>query len=492
MLRKLFVLLVILYFSHLGILQNNLAFGKKTDDSKSAKPDPLIVQSEADTCGGVLADSYKGVGFCLSCHSDKAMYMDTMHPKKVQGPPSLDATPVLTTLVDGKEVSIFDPRTKGYDTYVGPWSKYFNQENVAYTIGSHWKQQFMTRIVPAEVEDVEYKGSTTLPEGDYAVMGIQWNVSKQRWEDFRGPAGKKHQWHKSSRLTRKKCTGCHTTGFEPEDGTWIDKDSSFMQKGVSCESCHRSMMGDKKIIHPAKDLDFIEQFELCGSCHGRGASVGANGQKGSYGFPYSERLNRCYQPGDRLADFFTQTTSSKNLWPNGYTKKNHQQYSDALLGKHFEAEVGCINCHETHSDKNSHQTKLEGDKLCVSCHEEISSESALKQHSNHTPDEAGCIDCHMPYIAKRVNSFDTRSHTFEIIPPSETIAGGGDPNGFSGSLDTKHIPNSCNSSCHNGHGTGLSKTNTQAQIDLELIRIQLLDHTKQRDKNITNEKISKK
>jgi len=56
------------------------------------------------------------------------------------------------------------------------------------------------------------------------------------------------------------------------------------------------------------------------------------------------------------------------------------------------------------------------------------------------------------------------------IPPAETIAQGGDPEGFSGPLDPEHIPNSCNSSCHNGLGPGPLKTNSFAGFGLRYIR----------------------
>ncbi len=427
------------------------------------------------------AQVYKGVDNCLSCHDDKVSYMDTIHPRKVQGPPNEFETPVLTTLIDNEEVSIFDSRTAGYDTYVAPWVDYFNEDNVEYTIGSKWKQRFMTKVVPETVDGTNYSGLVSLPDNDYVVMGIMWNPLEARWQDYHGPTGP-NNWYTEGRLTWKKCGGCHTTGFNPNDGSWADKDRDGMLKGVTCESCHGpfTLANHAEVaLHPREDLSFIQQFELCGSCHGRGSSVAADGvSPGPYGFPYSDALGRGYQPGDNLADFYIQTTASNRFWPNGpggtngNSKSHHQQYNDSLLSEHFKAEVGCIDCHSPHTDDNPSQALLPGNESCANsdCHPEYIEPDAFRLHSAHDAEIVQCKDCHMPYTAKSINAFDIRSHTCKIIPPSETVAQGGDPNGFSGPFDTSHIPNSCNSSCHNGQGEGSLKTNEIAQLGLNYIR----------------------
>ena len=416
----------------------------------------------------VQAATYRGMDNCLGCHTGRQYerYLDTLHPYKVQGPPTETETPVLSTTIDEEKVSIFDPRTTGYDTYIAPWADYFNEDNVAYTIGgAGWKQHFMTQVIPQTVDGQTYSGKTHLAGNDYVVMGMMWNIQKQQWQDYHGPLGP-NNWYTEDRLTRKKCGGCHTTGFKPNTGTWADQNSDRMAKGVSCESCHGP---DYRETNP-EYLTFKQRFELCGSCHGRGSSVADDGSPGPYGYPYSEALGRGFEPGDDLADFYIQSTSSSNFWPNGNSKKHHQQYNDSLLSKHTEAEVGCDDCHTSHNAGYAHQTKLPGNLLCVHCHSELADETAYRRHSAHSSGATKCIDCHMPYTAKSMNAFDIRSHTCNSIPPAETIAQGGDPAGFSGPLDTAHIPNSCNSKCHNGQGSGFEKTNSVAQIGYEYIR----------------------
>jgi len=417
---------------------------------------------------GYALGGYWGMDSCLTlgCHSNKRSFAGTMHIKMVQGPPTDTETPVLQTIIDGRPASIFDPRTDGYDTYIAPWADYFNEDNVAYTIGSAWRQQFMTQVIPETIDGRTYSGFTNLTGNNYAVMGAMWNVQERRWEDFNGPTGQ-NDWFSDQRLTGKECAGCHTTGFNPEDGTWAEIDSGRMTKGVNCESCHGP---GGRMVNPLTELDFRHRFELCGACHSRGRSVAADGGAGPYPFAYNETLGRVYELGDELDDFFIQSTSPDDFWPNGNSRKNHQQYNDSLLSRHTDAEVGCILCHTTHEVGYSHHTRRPGNRLCTHCHKDLEDTTAYRRHSAHNPDVARCIDCHMPYTARSANEFDIRSHTFKIIPPAETIAQGGDPEGFSGPLDPEHIPNSCNSSCHNGLGPGPLKTNSFAGFGLRYIR----------------------
>ena len=80
---------------------------------------------------------------CLVCHKENDF--PTHHAQTMRGPEG-----ILTTTVDGQTVSVFDPRTSGYDTYVRPYKDYFNAGNVLYTMGGNgFMQRFLTRIVPA-------------------------------------------------------------------------------------------------------------------------------------------------------------------------------------------------------------------------------------------------------------------------------------------------------------------------------------------------------
>src|SRR5881628_1415449 len=161
-----------------------------------------------------IPGEYRGMTQCLVCHKENDF--PTHHAQTMRGPEG-----ILTTTVDGQTVSVFDPRTSGYDTYVRPYKDYFNAENVLYTMGGNgFMQRFLTRIVPAPDDPTR---SSTLADSDMVVMGAQWNQRKGRWEDFHGPTGDS-TWTSMSFNTR--CGSCHSTGFAAKDTTrlarWVD------------------------------------------------------------------------------------------------------------------------------------------------------------------------------------------------------------------------------------------------------------------------------
>ncbi|NUM44133.1 MAG: hypothetical protein HUU38_05455 [Anaerolineales bacterium] len=54
-----------------------------------------------------------------------------------------------------------------------------------------------------------------------------------------------------------ECLACHTTGFDPETGTWEDD-------GVACATCHSPIPAN----HPDEDIMPTEiSSRLCGTCH---------------------------------------------------------------------------------------------------------------------------------------------------------------------------------------------------------------------------------
>lgn len=52
------------------------------------------------------------------------------------------------------------------------------------------------------------------------------------------------------------CMSCHTTGFNPENGTW-------KEAGVGCEACHSPLQPN----HPMEPMAAERSASLCGECH---------------------------------------------------------------------------------------------------------------------------------------------------------------------------------------------------------------------------------
>lgn len=53
-----------------------------------------------------------------------------------------------------------------------------------------------------------------------------------------------------------RCLECHTTGFDPQTGT-------YSEEGVTCESCH----GPLQPGHPAQLMPIQPNADLCATCH---------------------------------------------------------------------------------------------------------------------------------------------------------------------------------------------------------------------------------
>lgn len=53
-----------------------------------------------------------------------------------------------------------------------------------------------------------------------------------------------------------ECLACHTTGFDPETGT-------YKAEGITCEACHSPIITD----HPLAPMSSDRSAELCGKCH---------------------------------------------------------------------------------------------------------------------------------------------------------------------------------------------------------------------------------
>jgi hypothetical protein len=190
-----------------------------------------------------------------------------------------------------------------------------------------------------------------------------------------------------------------------------------------------ALAGDPAYIVNPATLTFDEQTEICGQCHLRG-----HDPSGQYDFPIE------YQAGGPLAldEAFISTTESDAFFPDGSSKKHHQEYLDWKLSGHAEG-VACVFCHVSHSrGETLHQTRFVGDHRCVICHEE--KKDVALHIPYHPVGDLVCTDCHMPTLAQAATAeynFDIHSHTFWAPNPVVSIQYGGQ----------EKMPNACNL-CH--------------------------------------------
>lgn len=323
---------------------------------------------------------------CKQCHERKFLeWTTTLHSKMMQ---DAKANPMA---IIGDFNSSSEVRT-------------FKKEEVDFTLGNQWKQQYLKKA-----------------GDDYVVLPAQYNISSGQWVSYQAEDGQDQSWF-------KECAGCHATGVDPEKKT-------FKEPGIGCEACHGPGSNHVKaipgyeiatIVNPQR-LTTNAAAQICGSCHSRGMD-----KSGQYPYPVNYMTSRGVA---NLRIFFNHANQEENkeiFWPSGDSKHNYMQYLDWQKSEHAKAGVTCTNCHTIHVSRSAFQTKLQGDKLCRSCHQTMENRGAHKLHTF-----GSCIACHMPRTGKSAEAGDIRSHTFRFIPPEYSIEMGG----------LEEQPNSC-SGCH--------------------------------------------
>ena len=300
----------------------------------------------------------------------------------------------------------------------------FTKKDVAYTLGSQWKQQYLKK------------------EGkDLIVLPAQYNVFTGEWRSIPDDDAAKKDWFIS-------CAGCHATGVDPEK-------KHFVEMGIACEACHGPGSNHVEAV-PGYEIPTILQAsrltpalaaQICGSCH-----TGGHDKSGKYAYPVDYQTLKGAANIRLYFDEFNPKDDPSYFWPSGGSKRSNQQYLDWKQSEHAKVGVTCITCHDVHRSKSSLQgfgevsnplvlirskTRLFEDKLCESCHTSPAYRSAHRIHTF-----GSCVRCHMPKVTTIGEAGDARSHTFRFLFPEYTIKAGG----------IKNQPNACNT-CHHHKNT---------------------------------------
>jgi predicted CXXCH cytochrome family protein len=318
---------------------------------------------------GQAAPGYVGSDRCGGCHEQKYFsWRNTLHARMIQDP-------------------VAEPNVIVGDFNQNDPDRTFGLADVVYTIGSRWKQRYLTQD----------------ENGNFYILPAQWNVETGEWVAYNPDTWPEKEW-------RQSCGSCHVTGLDTE--TW-----GLAEFGIGCESCHgpgADHTADPQNVKPFTEVD----DQVCGACHSRGTS------------PDGLAFPATYRPGDTLADHFTFTTDPNEVWPDGSAKKHRQQYMDWQLGSNMARSVdtNCTTCHAVH-DNGIGQTQLVAplNELCLQCHTD------KKAIINHVPfhDKAAatykftCADCHMPKMATSARPYDIRSHAFTQPNPQASLDHGG-------------------------------------------------------------------
>ncbi len=247
----------------------------------------------------------------------------------------------------------------------------YTWNDIAYVIGGYnWKALFIDKqgyIITgkpgATVSDTPYLNQYNLKNSDLR--------QDDGWVTY----------HAGEAQLKYDCGACHTTGYKPNGhqdgmegivGTWAEP-------GIQCEECH-----GPGSLHAANPYGIIMKIdrdaEACRACH------------------QSDQVNQV-----NAKDGFIE---------------NHQQYDEIFQSKHLT--LDCVACHDPHSgvvqlrEANLPATRTE----CANCHYK---EAQYQKNPKHE-DFVGCVDCHMPRLAKSAwgnpDRFtgDIRVHLMAIDP----------------------------------------------------------------------------
>ncbi len=261
------------------------------------------------------------------------------------------------------------------------------------------------------------------PDG-HVLFPAQWNLREERWEAL---PPELREVQTSGATWERQCAGCHTTGFDPEDGT-------FEEANTGCGACHGDGLehlesgGREPILRPST-LEPRRRSAVCGACHSRGRSR-------SLDRPYPVG----FRPGGLLKDVFTleeprpgETTEA--FWPDGTERLPFMEYLGFLQSGHYRVGLSCTTCHLPHGSEHPRSIRRKSADLCRGCHD--AREPGGRTHRAHPQKAATCVDCHMSLSNPRPDRAHFRTHTFRFLNPVRA-------------LETPGKPSSCTVSCHSG------------------------------------------
>jgi hypothetical protein len=355
--------------------------------------------------------------------------------------------------------------------------------DVAYTMGYNWRQYYLFKLGnsyyrgPIEWEYEAYQEPQTgsfAPQSPASFFNANGTLKSLATNTFRKTA-----WDRS-------CARCHTTGgqvvrtISGTDSSWTINLPTIdtINAKVGCEGCHGP--GSNHIAGPSSSNIFgptrmnqagvSREQEVCGQCHFRGSSTNM-----TYGFPWKESVDSCYQVGTPLANYIdpnwignSNLTGGQVTWPDTVTKRSYrQQWNEMQRSGHKHAQfLKCWDCHDQHALTGfEHQLKRDPDNndLCLGCHMNFGTPGnpnvpAITAHTKHfydptntnqTGGSSRCTKCHVATTGMQWNTvnYDNHSHTFWAIPPIKTLQK------LSVTTPTLGMLNSCAVSCHRNPAT---------------------------------------
>jgi predicted CXXCH cytochrome family protein len=214
---------------------------------------------------------------------------------------------------------------------------------------------------PARAESLKQEATPAAPATSFSgseTCAICHKELHESWEDtlhahaFSSPIFQR-DWTELGSQTA--CLACHTTGFNPVDGTYI-------QEGVSCESCHGPMVAG----HPEYPMTVKADATLCATCHKNTTDEWQASQHAAAGI----QCESCHDPHSQSAKAETVTELCTNC---------HKDSESFTHGTHAQAGLECSNCHMYSEPRTASpiggliatgHTFSVGSDACIGCHQD--------------------------------------------------------------------------------------------------------------------------
>jgi len=339
---------------------------------------------------------YAGSETCNKCHKTQyRSWKETYHSKMVRKPSA-------GLLAAAAEKWASDGANPG-PTTGNVTGKPYKLADVAYVLGSYWKQRYLV------------KDDTT---GGYQFLDKQFNRMSGLWEKY----GNKNDWN-------TMCATCHTTGYrltayDPADPK--AQKAEWSELNIGCESCHgpgarHVKSKSKKDIWNFAGKGFEEKSLVCGYCHIRLENEMYKSAQGNprEDFP-APKVGDSYKPSDDWRAWYPEKVVIPGVQPEDkvdadyagdlkgmFVKdnaamaigvysagKHHQEYQELLQSPHYKkGEAGCIDCHSPHATKK--EARKDPKKTCAKCH-----------------DASYTYEKYMPGTGRTADNLFVRTHTF--------------------------------------------------------------------------------
>ena len=260
----------------------------------------------------------------------------------------------------------------------------FSKDEIAYTVGSHWIQKFLTRI-----------------DGVLYVLPKYWNIPERKWEPY-----SIFNWREQP--YNVYCDGCHTVGFDPDTQT-------FFEPGVGCEACHGPGQehvktgGKQNTAVNSRNLEPDRAAMICMACH----TDGMDTVNGTYPFPVG------FTPGDDLTkyftDFFMPKPKSKAWYWGSMDFKERKRMWYFFQTKFYSSTRACDVCGFDRGVRHQKERFMTRNEYCGTCHKHR--QEHFLEHSGHRPEKTECTDCHVPEMADPGKTYSIHDHKFDFSQP---------------------------------------------------------------------------